>query len=377
METVGITEDRTPPSNGVRPRADYIDGMRGYAILMVIAVHASLRVPRLEWPLADVMTQGARGVQLFFTVSALTLMMSWHRRQDGSAPFYLRRLFRIAPMFWLAIVVFIVLFGTAPRFAAPFGVGWMQVVTSLTLTHGFRPDTIEAIVPGGWSIAVEMTFYAVFPWIATRVSTLRHALLFAIGTIVFAVGLRSVSTELLAILFPEDPHELRGVFGFLWFPAQLPAFAIGVLLFHALRSGVRLPARLAHAGFLVSLVFVGALPLFGPGIQSNLLLSGAALGLMVLCASQSNRAVIVHPALRWIGKVSFSAYLWHFLLLSLPVNLPLVEGWPGMIVTYGALAGATIALSSLTYLFVEVPMIAIGDVFIRRLRAKYSQVAPA
>src|SRR5215468_288588 len=127
METVGITEDRTPPSNGVRPRADYIDGMRGYAILMVIAVHASLRVPRLEWPLADVMAQGARGVQLFFTVSALTLMMSWHRRQDGSAPFYLRRLFRIAPMFWLAIVVFIVLFGTAPRFAAPFGVGWMQV----------------------------------------------------------------------------------------------------------------------------------------------------------------------------------------------------------------------------------------------------------
>jgi exopolysaccharide production protein ExoZ len=377
MKTVEITEHRTAPPDSVRARLEYIDGLRGYAILMVMAVHASLRVPRLEWPLADIMTQGARGVQLFFTVSALTLMMSWHRRRDGIAPFYLRRLFRIAPMFWLAMVAFIVLLGTAPRFGAPFGVGWMQVTTTLTFTHGFRPDTIESIVPGGWSIAVEMTFYALFPWIATRVSTLRHAFLLLMGAIVFAVGLRSVSTELLEILFPDDPKELRGAFGFLWFPAQLPAFAMGILLFHALRSGVRLPAQLAHVGFLVSLGLVGALPLFGPGVQSNFLLSGAALGVMVLCASQSNSAVVVHPAVRWIGKVSFSAYLWHFLLLSLPVNLPLAEGWPGMIVTYGVLAAATVALSSLTYLLVEVPMIAMGDGFIRRVRAKHSQVAPA
>jgi hypothetical protein len=72
-----------------------------------------------------------------------------------------------------------------------------------------------------------------------------------IAAIVLAVGLRSVSTELLALLFPDDSRELRGVFGFLWFPAQLPAFAMGVRLFHALRSGVRLPPRLTHVGLML------------------------------------------------------------------------------------------------------------------------------
>ena len=62
---------------------DYIDALRGYAILGVVAVHASIAVPDLEWPLRFLAEQGARGVQLFFVVSALTLMLSWHARDDG------------------------------------------------------------------------------------------------------------------------------------------------------------------------------------------------------------------------------------------------------------------------------------------------------
>jgi peptidoglycan/LPS O-acetylase OafA/YrhL len=377
MTAIGIGGDVVRPTARMRSRLAYIDGLRGYAILMVMAVHASLRVSHPESPLAQIATQGARGVQLFFIVSALTLMMSWARRQDGSSPFYLRRLFRIAPMFWLATAAFLLLFGTGPRFDAPFGVGWRQVVTSLTFTHGFRPDTIDAIVPGGWSIAVEMMFYAMFPWLATRVTTLRRALMFAIGAFAFAIALRSVSTELLALLFPEDPAALRGVFGFVWFPAQLPAFAVGILVFHTLRSGVYVPARLAVPGFLAALVLVGVLPLFGAGVQTNFQISVVALGVAVLCASQSTSTLVAHPALRWVGKVSFSAYLWHFFLLYLPLDPPLVEGWLGMLVGYGALVVATIALSSLTYAFIEVPMIAMGESFIRRLRAGPARIEPA
>ena len=35
--------------------------------------------------------------------------MSWHARSDGTYPFYIRRLFRIAPMFWLAIPFYIMI----------------------------------------------------------------------------------------------------------------------------------------------------------------------------------------------------------------------------------------------------------------------------
>jgi peptidoglycan/LPS O-acetylase OafA/YrhL len=87
-------------------RLAYLDALRGYAILMVIAVHATQYAQSLPQPVLAVTAQGARGVQLFFVISALALMISWHKRNDGAVPFYLRRFFRIAPMFWLGIAFF-------------------------------------------------------------------------------------------------------------------------------------------------------------------------------------------------------------------------------------------------------------------------------
>src|SRR5260370_35842280 len=96
-------------------RLGYIDAVRGYAILAVIAVHASQCAPGLGWPLRPLVDQGARGVQLFYVASALTLCFSWYGRADGAGPFYILRLFRIAPMCWLAIIFFLSIYGFAPR----------------------------------------------------------------------------------------------------------------------------------------------------------------------------------------------------------------------------------------------------------------------
>src|SRR5258708_32803586 len=98
-------------SNPIRHFA-YIDALRGYAILMVIAVHTSEAFPDLPSSLSKILSQGARGVQLFFVTSALTLSLSWVARQENAAEFYIRRFFRIAPMFWIAVVVFRCINGT-------------------------------------------------------------------------------------------------------------------------------------------------------------------------------------------------------------------------------------------------------------------------
>src|SRR5579864_4198724 len=100
-------------------RYGYIDAVRGYAILLVMAVHTSQVFSNLPAPIAMVLAQGARGVQLFFVASALTLCMSWTARDESIGSFYARRFFRIAPMFWLAIVFFVWLGGTGPRLFAP------------------------------------------------------------------------------------------------------------------------------------------------------------------------------------------------------------------------------------------------------------------
>ena len=153
-------------------RYDYIDALRGYAILMVIAVHSSQYFETLA---ADrLITAGARGVQLFFVASGITLCLSWMARNDGALPFYVRRFFRIAPMFYLAIVFFIFTRGFSPSFYAPDGIGLRHILMTATFTHGMMVDTITSLVPGSWSIADEMMFYAAFP-LSPRSSKMVHA----------------------------------------------------------------------------------------------------------------------------------------------------------------------------------------------------------
>lgn len=84
------------------PHFQFVDALRGWAILAVIAFHVSVPFRgHLPGLLSDLANQGSRGVQLFFIVSAFTLFHSLHTR-TASEPnlwrnFFLRRFFRVAP----------------------------------------------------------------------------------------------------------------------------------------------------------------------------------------------------------------------------------------------------------------------------------------
>ncbi|MEY9132663.1 peptidoglycan/LPS O-acetylase OafA/YrhL [Bradyrhizobium diazoefficiens] len=86
---------------GGQVRYGYIDALRGYAILLVIFVHSSQMIGGLQGYVYQIGDQGARGVQLFFVASAITLCMSYHRRTDGVGAFYIRRLFVLRRCFGL------------------------------------------------------------------------------------------------------------------------------------------------------------------------------------------------------------------------------------------------------------------------------------
>ncbi len=96
-----------PPDDFKSSQLDSIDALRGIAVLGVIVIHAANvpHVPNTIWNLA---LPGQRGVQLFFIVSAFTLFLSRERRPDEAHPdrnFFLRRFFRLTPMFYLATVL--------------------------------------------------------------------------------------------------------------------------------------------------------------------------------------------------------------------------------------------------------------------------------
>src|SRR5947199_8521127 len=112
--------DSAPPfTNRSAPRhIPVFDALRGYAILAVLVVHTRIALRQaIPAKLSMVLGFGEHGVQLFYLVSACTLFWSLANRTSADrAPiraFFTRRLFRIAPMFYLAIITGLLIDGLA------------------------------------------------------------------------------------------------------------------------------------------------------------------------------------------------------------------------------------------------------------------------
>jgi peptidoglycan/LPS O-acetylase OafA/YrhL len=90
----------------------YIDALRGIAILLVMIVHTSQYGEKSQNEFFNSFFKfGAKGVQLFFLASAFTLFLSYNNRnreenKNVLRSFYIRRFFRIAPMYYIGIIFF-------------------------------------------------------------------------------------------------------------------------------------------------------------------------------------------------------------------------------------------------------------------------------
>ncbi len=132
----------------------YLDALRGYAISGVFLAHF-FRCHRLELPV--MLNAVGHGVTLFYILSAYCLMLSLARSQQtpNLTDYGIRRFFRIAPAFYLAIAVW----NSIPLPDGHARADTFLLLTSISFTNGFFPSSIHSAIPHGWSIAVETSFY--------------------------------------------------------------------------------------------------------------------------------------------------------------------------------------------------------------------------
>jgi len=371
------------------PHFGYIDAVRGWAVLGVILVHVSAHLPNLFPVLRQLNERGAMGVQLFFVASAFTLFLShearWLKDRRPLCAFFVRRIARIVPAFWLGAVFYLWWYGTGPRSYAPQGISTADVVATLFFVHGWQPEQINAVVPGGWSIAVEMNFYLLAPVLFALGRTVRGAI--AIFWATWLVSVAASYTRLHDHLFPGASVFTQGNFAYFWLPAQLPVFALGLLTFHLVRCP---PAR---AGILLHLVPL--LVLAGLRLAPSQVFCGIAFALLILALSQNQAVVFVNRLSRLMGQVSFSAYLLHFAVLDVlreafGMALPPASGWYNrslaaqwipepilslsnypdyvqFLVLFVSCVAGTFLVSTITYHLIEKPGIRAGQWLIRRL----------
>jgi exopolysaccharide production protein ExoZ len=360
-----------------RSKHGYIDVLRGIAILLVIMVHSSQAYDTLDPLISKYTAEGARGVQLFFITSALTLMISWNARNDGIRSFYIRRLFRIAPMFWLAIPFFLFLNGTEKSYWAPEGIHFWQVALTFLFVHGFEPQSITSVVPGGWSIAVEMTFYAIFPVLVNVIKTWKSAL----ASFVSAIILADFLVLIVPMFWIDETPAMASNFAFLWFPNQFPCFLLGILVYFIIQK-VEISTWLAIALILTAIIVALILPILNNLPIQNHLVFSVVFGVLIFGLANIRTSYLEVTSIRFIGRISYSAYFWHFAILKV-IFLAQQNGYDffklndphhpviSFIILYVFVVILSCIFSWLTYLKIELPFIAIGNRITKTVALKF------
>ena len=366
------------------PKLEFIDALRGFAALYVLSFHFSLITdPRAVAPrwLAPFTAFGGSGVTLFFVVSAFTLCLSMDTRKENEATpllnYIIRRFFRIAPLFYLWIVIYCI------RDWAFYGVqhSVSEIARSVFFLLNLSPGKEQGFVWASWTIGVEMLFYVLFPAIFRVASNVGRA-----GALfLFALLLRAAWHATVPVLV-NDPSAANTYFN-LSLLYHLPTFVFGICVYRiyrlmdlsaASRFGI---GHLLVGGAIVVLISIsyGLIPF---GAVDPLTIEAINYGVLLLGLSVSSPRLLVNPVTRFYGKISYSVYLCHAVTIySLSkVFAAIYHTVPYVSVSYGlsvALALALVTLiSCITYRLIETPGNLLGRAIIRFKRTNRHNASP-
>ncbi len=369
------TRDQGSQRDSKATKLSYLDATRGFAITAVIFYHVAAYGTNDFGPvLRTIFLLGSHGVQLFFIASAFTLFMSYHNRKNQATGttrnFFIRRYFRIAPMYGIAIVYYLSVNGLGPNafLGDANGVSTANIIANATLFNGISPYWMSSVVPGGWSIGCEMIFYILLPFLVTRIVNLNHSVLF---TVVALVG-SLISVYLLGV-FPFIQHD-RLWFEFTKFSiiGQLPVFGFGIIgYFLLIKKDYHISPYLL---FMIAALFITEMSVDN-FIPFHTLMGVPLLAILVGLSFQPP-GWINSRAIRLIGKISFSMYLVHFAVIAGMQYLNFVDYLPGnsksiFLINYTLrfmiTMSVTVMISFFTYELIEKRFVRYGSLLIKYL----------
>jgi peptidoglycan/LPS O-acetylase OafA/YrhL len=325
-----------------------LDGLRAIAVMLVFLGHYGIIGPG-----------PAFGVQMFFVVSgfiiARMLLAEYQEAGTINVPrFYLRRFLRLSPVLMASIAVIVMGWTLVGRAFEP-----MAVVSSVFYFSNYWQiySGSDIYLMPLWSLAIEEHFYLIFPTmllVCLRFGThLRPFLvaclivlswriyLWETGTEAWDIYLRT-DTRIDALLFGvvlamiASAEPLNGL-GLGWASLAGVAVMVGSFLFRDATFRSTLMYTLQAAGFA--------------GVAAYLLFSKHQLAHLL-------RKGLEGDAPKFVGKMSYSIYLWHLPTLKI---LEQAAGKSAIITLAATLA--TLALSFLSYRFIEKPMLSIRHRF--------------
>lgn len=300
---------------------------------------------------------GAMGVDIFFGISGLLICsrLLEERRESGRInlrDFYIRRTFRILPPYvlYLAALALIASTGLLTVEARE----WWGCATFLR--NYIRPRQTHGWYTGHfWSLSVEEHFYLIWPGLLVVCG--RRRALWAVVPLALAVGAWRAVDDRFGWLSHLGPSSMRtdtridALLWGCWMALILEIPACRARLERWLSPGVWLALAVAAVA-----CYRSHPPL--EGLWLSLLIPFLLVGTVLHPTGPAGRFLELAP-LRWLGRMSYSLYLWQqlFLLGSWRVVRPFPLGW---LQELPLNVLGTFACAMLSYYCVERPMIGLG-----------------
>ncbi|HJQ41743.1 MAG TPA: acyltransferase [Jatrophihabitantaceae bacterium] len=367
--------DGRAPGTGVR-RLPFVDGIRGFAAVVVLLNHAIFFPPTMHEPallthasLADLLVWpfhfGAEMVELFLLISGFSLYYSeLARRAKGRPPttlrqFAARRAWRIGPVYYLAIVAGLAVvlplgdrLNVRPADATVVQATIGGFVSHVFFVHSFHGTWLYQINAPLWSIALEVQLYLLFPLLYFAMRRWNPWLV----AIVTLILVRIVN------LTPLDVPIFRLA---RWFVA-------GALLAELVHRGVRVRARYAlPAGLAALLLGMAHLTKLQPGARHDAIWL-AAFVLLIFAALEypdAQRNPMSWRWMRWLGLRSYSIYALHFpivLVVLYATQHWQLTGWNAIALTVGIGGPVSLLAAAISFHYVEGPSLKRVDAVGRR-----------
>jgi exopolysaccharide production protein ExoZ len=288
--------------------------LRAIAAIMVVYFHALLQIPQYTPLLTQYFLGSAHlsnGVDLFFVISGFIMVLTGSRAAPGD--FAMRRIIRIVPLYWTLTTALLVLSLSKPdllRTTVPSVEYFAKSLLFVPYPNPGQNGQLFPLLVPGWSLNLEMFFYAVFTLVLFLPPSRRVIVagLIFLG-VVWAAPLFDHTTYGREILFFGDFKLFEFLFGMMiaqWYVNGLP----------------RLPAPVWWAmtalGFIV--LFWG-LPFLrlSPESWPQVMLENALPAVLIVFAILSlENKLSRHPLrfLAYLGDASYSMYLSHLFFLG-------------------------------------------------------------
>ena len=348
-----------------------LDALRFLAFLMVFTHHAFLSsvifaLPSLPWieriP-AGIALGGQFGVDLFFVLSAylITELLLREKLDSGTVDvkgFYVRRILRIWPLYFIFLLFCLVLPAFSPA------VFPMKAFTYFVLLSGNIYFTLYGGFPSPvaplWSVSIEEQFYLIWPWVMRFANRTQ----LAIVSLVLILGAFCTRWVLLVHAAP------RRVLLFNSF-TRMDAIAIGILLAVVLRSQApHIPRSIRFVSFILGIFcwwmsasvfqvlrevvssFDGMMG-YGCGTLGAVLVFISFLG-----APDDGLRFLTWKPITYLGRISYGLYVVHQLVLEF-TKLILFKtlGRDPLALRYVVALALTIPLAALSYRWLESPFL--------------------